>query len=220
MRRKYIATGAGRVIIDYMDMDRKKHWEDIYRDKRPDEVSWTQAVPEMSLRFIRELDLPKSAGIIDVGGGESRLADCLLEEGYSDITVLDISANAIERAKKRLGPKASRVKWLVTDILDFKPAAVYALWHDRATFHFLTGEADIGKYVELVNANAGKYLVIGAFSAAGPLKCSGLKITRYSETSMAAKFAPGFRKLNCRTEEHRTPFDTRQNFIFCSFEKV
>ncbi len=197
---------------------KQQHWENIYQNKQPNEVSWTQEVPQISLDLIHSLGLPKSASIIDAGGGESRLVDFLLEEGFENITVLDISANAIERAKKRLGEKAAKVTWIVSDILEFQPDQTYDCWHDRAAFHFLTAPEDIRKYVELVNRSVNKYLVIGTFSTDGPLKCSGLEITQYSENSLSNIFQ-SFTQLGCQTENHTTPFNTQQNFIFCSFEK-
>lgn len=203
-----------------MTTTKKEHWETIYQNKQPNEVSWTQEVPKMSLQFIHELNLPKSSSIIDIGGGESKLVDFLLDDGYTNITVLDISANAIERAKKRLGEKADRVKWIVSDILEFTPSENYDIWHDRATFHFLTNEKDIQKYVSLVSKYVNKHLVIGTFSTEGPLKCSGLEITQYDEGSMEEKFSSHFKRLPCIKEEHITPFNTMQNFIFCSFQKI
>jgi trans-aconitate methyltransferase len=157
-----------------MQTTKKEHWENIYANKQPNEVSWTQETPEISLDMIHSLKLPKSAKIIDIGGGESKLVDFLLDEGYQNITVLDISANAIERAKNRLGKKAENVQWIVSDILDFKPTETYDCWHDRATFHFLTDESDIKKHVDLVSKSVNKFLVIGTFATDGPLKCSGL----------------------------------------------
>jgi trans-aconitate methyltransferase len=166
------------------------------------------------------LKLPKSAKIIDIGGGESKLVDFLLDEGYQNITVLDISANAIERAKNRLGKKAENVQWIVSDILDFKPTETYDCWHDRATFHFLTDESDIKKHVDLVSKSVNKFLVIGTFATDGPLKCSGLDISQYNESSMDEKFSVYFKQMPCIRQEHITPFNTKQNFIFCSFEKI
>jgi trans-aconitate methyltransferase len=203
-----------------MQTTKKEHWENIYANKQPNEVSWTQETPEISLDMIHSLKLPKSAKIIDIGGGESKLVDFLLDEGYQNITVLDISANAIERAKNRLGKKAENVQWIVSDILDFKPTETYDCWHDRATFHFLTDESDIKKHVDLVSKSVNKFLVIGTFATDGPLKCSGLDISQYNESSMDEKFSVYFKQMPCIRQEHITPFNTKQNFIFCSFEKI
>src|SRR5258708_3989791 len=127
---------------------RKDHWERIYLTKQPNELSWTQENPKTSLDFIHRFNLPKQASIIDIGGGDSRLADKLIDEGFEDITVLDISAKGLTRAKERLGEKAKKIKWVVSDIMEFKTEKTYDLWHDRATFHFLTTVDEINKYLE------------------------------------------------------------------------
>ena len=134
-----------------MEVDNKNHWETVYETKQPDEVSWTQENPKTSLAFIRKTHLGKTAKIIDIGGGDSKLVDFLLEEGYKNITVLDISAKALERAQKRLGKKAGKIHWIVSDITEFKPEVSYEIWHDRATFHFLTTAQQIKKYVDKRN---------------------------------------------------------------------
>lgn len=198
---------------------RKDHWETIYSTKQPNEVSWTQEKPQTSIDFIVGFDLPKSASIIDIGGGDSNLVDHLIELGYENITVLDISKNAIERAKKRLGEKANNVAWIVSDITEFNPETTYDIWHDRAVFHFLTTENDIYKYVDLVSNSVNESMVIGTFSDNGPLKCSGLEISQYNEINMPELFAESFEATSCLLEDHTTPFDTTQNFIFCSFSK-
>ncbi|MHA7829885.1 MAG: class I SAM-dependent methyltransferase [Flagellimonas sp.] len=199
-------------------MDRKNHWETVYKTKNPDEVSWTQDVPQTSLDFIRSFKLDKRAKIIDVGGGDSKLVDFLLYEGFENITVLDISGKAIERAKKRLGDKAQNVKWIECDIVEFEPKETYDIWHDRAAFHFLTSSNQIEKYKALTIKAVKEYMVLGTFSENGPKKCSGLDIKQYNETQMEATFN-GFDKIECKTEDHTTPFGTTQHFIFCSFKR-
>lgn len=203
-----------------MDMNRKNHWEAVYETKQPNEVSWTQEKPETSLDFIREIHLEKSSKIIDIGGGDSKLVDFLLDEGYENITVLDISANALERAKKRLGKKSEKVNWIVSDISEFEPETTYDIWHDRATFHFLTTEEQVEKYVEITGKWVTGFLIIGTFSEIGPKKCSGLDIKQYSESELEKQFSNRFKKLKCITEDHITPFETKQNFTFCVFEKI
>ncbi|MCO6460886.1 MAG: class I SAM-dependent methyltransferase [Saprospiraceae bacterium] len=202
--------------------DRKKHWEKIYQTKQNIEVSWFEPTPETSLDFFKQFNVPTTAKVIDIGGGDSFLVDHLLESGYQDISVLDISASAIDRAKKRLGDKAKRVKWIVADAANFKPTDKYDFWHDRAAFHFLTDEQDISNYLETArqNINPAGILVIGTFSEQGPTKCSGIEIKQYSETSMTARLKRYFEKIKCITVDHKTPFDTIQNFIFCSFKKL
>jgi SAM-dependent methyltransferase len=197
---------------------RKEHWEKVYATKQPSEVSWTQSRPQTSLDFVHSFSLPKSARIIDIGGGDSKLVDFLLAEGYEDITVLDISEKALERAKARLGELANRVKWVVSDITDFHPTEKYDVWHDRATFHFLTTSDQIQKYLDTAAGAIRGYLTIGTFSDCGPEKCSGLAIHRYSEEELQHALERDFSKIKCITEDHITPFDTKQNFLFCSFK--
>lgn len=198
---------------------RKEHWEKVYLTKQPNEVSWTQEIPKTSLDFIRSFKLPKTANIIDIGGGDSKLVDYLLNEGFENITVLDISENALLRAKQRLGVKAENVNWVISDIIEFHPSATYDLWHDRATFHFLTTTEEINVYLNIARKAVKNYMTIGTFSDKGPRKCSGLNVHQYSEEELQNYLAEGFLKLKCLTEDHTTPFNTIQNFLFCSFKK-
>lgn len=202
-----------------MEISKKNHWKTVYETKLPNEVSWTQEKPQISLDFIRETNLDKSAKIIDIGGGDSKLVDFLVEQGYENLTVLDISASALERAKTRLGKKAKNVNWIVSDITEFEPDTTYDIWHDRATFHFLTTEDQINKYLAITQKWISGYLIIGTFSDKGPTKCSGLEIKQYTETSLEKQFYKEFEKLKCINEDHKTPFETIQNFIFCVFRK-
>jgi trans-aconitate methyltransferase len=203
-----------------MEIDRKNHWETVYETKQPNEVSWTQERPKTSLDYIRETHLGKSARIIDIGGGDSKLVDFLLEEGYENITVLDISEKVLERVKKRLGKNADKVSWIVSDITEFKPETKYDIWHDRATFHFLTTAEQVEKYIEITEKWVTDFLIVGTFSENGPKKCSGLEIKQYSEMEMENQFSKNFKKLKCIAEDHITPFETSQNFTFCVFEKI
>jgi trans-aconitate methyltransferase len=202
-----------------MEINKKNHWETVYETKQPNEVSWTQENPKVSLDFIRQTNLGKSAKIIDIGGGDSKLVDFLLEDGYENITVLDISENALDRAKIRLGKKAEKVTWIVSDITEFKPITTYDIWHDRATFHFLTSDAPINSYIKIAEKWISSFLIIGTFSDKGPMKCSGLEIKQYTETTLENQFQAAFKKLKCMNEDHITPFETTQNFIFCVFRK-
>ena len=202
-----------------MEKNLKAHWETVYETKSPQEVSWTQEIPQISLDFIQSFQLNKDARIIDIGGGDSLLVDHLLDLGFTNLSVLDISAHAIERAKVRLGGRASLVQWIVSDINEFEPEITYDLWHDRAAFHFLTAPSDISRYAHLA-VNHARNLVIGTFSTDGPLKCSGLEITQYNETSLRELFqAEGFECIETKREDHQTPFATSQNFVFASFRK-
>jgi cyclopropane fatty-acyl-phospholipid synthase-like methyltransferase len=200
-------------------MDIKNHWETIYQTKQPNEVSWTQEIPKTSLSFIHGYKLSKSSKIIDIGGGDSKLVDYLLDEGFEDITVLDISANALNKAKERLGTKADRVNWIVADVNSFKPDKKYDVWHDRATFHFLTTRDQVNHYLDIAEKAIQGYMLIATFSERGPKKCSGLEIKQYSEPELQKQLSHGFKKIRCITEDHITPFETTQNFLFCSFHR-
>lgn len=199
---------------------KEQHWQEVYANKESNQVSWYKDLPKISLDFITG-NAPKNAKVIDVGGGDSNLVDFLLDQGLIDITVLDISATALEKAQKRLGERAALVKWIVTDILDFRPEGHYDLWHDRAAFHFLTDSNDIARY-ETIMASALKdtgVAFLGTFSEQGPEKCSGIPISRYSEQGLSSVFQVHFEKLDCFTNEHHTPMGTVQDFRFCSFRK-
>ncbi len=199
---------------------RKEHWEKVYSTKQPNEVSWTQEIPKTSLDFFHSFNLPKSAKIIDIGGGDSNLVDYLLNEGFENISVLDISETAINKAKERLGEKAANVNWIVSDVTEFKPVLNYDCWHDRATFHFLTSPEDMKTYLETARKAVNGYMVIGTFSDKGPKKCSMLEVHQYTEVELQQQLSEGFTKLKCLTEDHKTPFNTIQNFLFCSFKRL
>ena len=200
-------------------MTTKNHWDTVYKTKDPNQRSWTEDVPKTSLEFIHSFHLKKSSKIIDVGGGDSKLVDYLLEEGFKNITVLDISEAALDRAKKRLGKKASKINWVISDVTKFNPDSTFDVWHDRATFHFLTTKNQVAKYLHAARRSVKGYLTIGTFSENGPDKCSGLETKQYSEQTLTAELQNGFEKLRCITEDHKTPFDTKQNFLFCSFKR-
>ena len=204
-----------------MNISEQQHWDKVYSTKAEDEVSWFQHYPKTSMEFVELFNLPLDANIIDIGGGDSHFVDALLDKGYKNIYVLDISVNAIERAKKRLGNKASKVHWILSDITQFEPPVQFDFWHDRAAFHFLTMEEKIYKYVSIAEDAIKKdgYLILGTFSENGPTKCSGLEIKQYSETSLSARFEIAFDRIKCITEDHTTPYNTIQNFLFCSFQK-
>lgn len=203
-----------------MDNNPKDHWERVYTTRQPHEVSWTQTVPKTSLDFIRSFGLAPSAPILDVGGGDSHLTEHLLREGYTDLTVLDISEAALAHARQRLGKDAEKVKWIVGDITTFQPPQAYALWHDRATFHFMNTAGQIDAYLGIARQAVTGFMTIGTFSQDGPEKCSGLPVRRYDEAALEAQLSTGFQKLRCITEDHTTPFNTTQNFLFCSFRKA
>jgi SAM-dependent methyltransferase len=203
-----------------MDERAKDHWDMVYKTKNPDQLSWTQKIPQPSLDFIHSFHLPKTAKIIDIGAGDSMLVDYLLEEGFENITVLDISVKALDKVKKRLGEKAQKVYWVVSDITEFQPDSTFDIWHDRATFHFLTINEQISRYLDRAREFVSDYLIIGTFSEKGPEKCSGLPIRNYNEDEMSVSFSDGFKKISCMTLDHETPFKTKQNFIYCSFQRI
>jgi SAM-dependent methyltransferase len=202
-----------------MKDNEKAHWEHVYTTKTPDQVSWTQSIPQTSLDFIQGFQLSRSASIIDIGGGESNLAYHLLKEGFQDITVLDISTTAIEKAKARLGQQSQLVKWIVADITEFRTDQHYDLWHDRATFHFLTSKSQIAAYLQIAGKAITNYMVVGTFSENGPAQCSGLPVKQYTEDQLQSQLNEDFAKVRCIHEDHLTPFQTKQNFLFCSFKK-
>jgi len=199
-------------------MDVQTHWEKIYAEKAPSEVSWYRPHLETSLSLIEQTASGRSASIIDVGGGESTLVDDLLSRGFENITVLDISQNAIDANRKRLGNAAERVHWLVADItkVELDPSA-YDVWHDRAVFHFLTAASDRVAYVHQV-AHAvkhGGHVIVSTFGPEGPTRCSGLDVARYDAESLHREFGVHFRMLGSSRELHRTPFGTIQQFLYC-----
>lgn len=199
---------------------RKNHWESVYETKALGETSWYQPVPETSLNFLHRFNIPITSKVIDIGGGDSLLVDHLLNMGFQHVTVLDISHSAIQRAKERLGEKAHLVTWVVSDILDIVPDIKYDVWHDRATFHFLTQVDEIQKYLNIAHSALTKdaLMILGTFSENGPKKCSGIDIKQYSESSLVDLLSPLFTKMECLTVDHITPFNVVQNFVFCSFK--
>ena len=203
-----------------MTYDAKEHWESIYQTKKPNEVSWYQDKPNTSLKLIAGTDLDKNAGIIDVGAGDSKLVDNLLDIGFRNITVLDISPMALEKAKKRLGNRADAVKWIVSDLRELETDDRYDIWHDRAVLHFLTAEEDINKYAEVVRRflKPNGYLILSTFSENGPKRCSGLDIKQYSEDSVKELFSD-FEHVKSFEEEHLTPWEASQIFIYSIFRK-
>ena len=201
---------------------KKEHWNAIYKEKPSIELGWFQETPMISLDLIKLSGIDKDAKIIDIGGGDSLLVDHLLELGYSNITVLDLSKSAIERAKKRLGPKGSEVNWICSDIRDFNTDEKFDLWHDRACFHFLIDDTDIQIYTSKVNQflNENGAIVLGTFSKTGPQKCSGLPIQQYNSTSINKKFIQDFYVEKSIEATHITPSLSSQNYVFCRLKRI
>lgn len=204
-------------------MHTKDHWQHVYTTKPADSVSWFQPRAEISLRLIGATGVTRSAPVIDVGGGASTLVDGLLADGYSQLSVLDISAAALAVARERLGQGGSSVQWIEADITEAAlPAAGYALWHDRAAFHFLTADEAVDAYWRQVlhAVRPGGHLIIATFAEDGPVQCSGLAIRRYSQAEPQAVFAGAFQLRHYEKELHRTPWESVQSFGYCSFERV
>jgi SAM-dependent methyltransferase len=205
-----------------MSFDRKSHWENIYTNKTPAEVSWYQLEPVVSLGLIALTGINHAGKIIDIGGGASLLVDKLLEQGFQDLTILDVSSKALDYAKKRLGNKARAVKWIEADITDFDFLEKYDLWHDRAVFHFLTDAHDRKKYIRNMNKalNSGGHVIIAAFAIDGPLKCSGLDVKRYNPEEMTNELGNSFEFIKSVDEVHMTPAGKEQKFTYCYFKKA
>ena len=201
---------------------KQSHWDQVYSTKALEQSSLYQPVPSISLDFIQQFSMPKDAAIIDVGGGDSLLVDHLLDFGYQNICVLDISSKALERAQNRLGKRAQAVKWILADAAQFEPTEQYDFWHDRAAFHFLTTESDVQHYAQTAARaiKPGGFLVVGTFSEQGPKKCSGLEIKQYSEDGLVEVFKNQFKKIQCLQVEHLTPTQAIQQFTFCAFQKL
>ena len=199
-------------------MDPRQHWETVYRTKAPDAVSWYAPHLVESLEFIRRTELPTRAAVLDVGGGESTLVDDLLDAGYADLTVLDLSAHALEVARQRLGPHAARVRWIADDVLTyaFAPRSV-DVWHDRAVFHFLTDPEARRAYVAQVlrALRPGGFAIVAAFGPEGPTQCSGLPVARYGADALHDEFGQRFELIDHRLTLHRTPAGAAQQFVYC-----
>lgn len=202
-------------------LDRRKHWEKIYSEKKPDQVSWFQAGPKQSLELVKLAGIPQKGSVIDVGGGASVLVDRLLDEGFKNITVLDVSNTALLYAKERLGERAKQVKWVVKDVTDFNPLVQFDLWHDRAVFHFLIEEADRKKYASIVSraVKPGGHLILASFALDGPNVCSNLPVCRYDAKLVQKELGNDFELIREETEAHRTPWDKEQKFKYFLFRR-
>lgn len=199
-----------------MSKSGQSHWQRVYGEKEPTEVSWYQPVPEKSLQFIRSTGITRDAPILDAGGGASTLVDNLLKYGYTDISVLDISGKALERSRARLGDSADAVNWIESDVTEFKPPRQYALWHDRAVFHFLTAPADREKYIDVVCRALlpGGHLVLATFGPQGPQRCSGLDVQRYGIEDLQKLVGGRFDLRSHELDEHETPMGSAQQFLY------
>lgn len=203
-------------------MSKQHHWEQVYTNRTPTDVSWFQTEPTQSLAMLNALKLSHDAAIIDVGGGASHLVDHLLSQGFRNLAVLDISAKALAHSQSRLGKRAAEVEWFVEDITKFSPSRKFDVWHDRAVFHFLTDASDRKKYVaNLSKALAPQgHVIISTFAIGGPDKCSNLDIVQYDEKKLQAELGENFVLRDVRHEMHTTPASKQQAFIYCHFQKV
>lgn len=201
--------------------DRTTHWQNVYATKGETEVSWFQASPAISLEMIRAASPDRAAAIIDIGGGASRLVDALLQDGYRNLAVLDLSANALDTAKKRIGAAASTVDWIVADATTWRPAKTFHIWHDRAAFHFLTDPHDRAAYVERLRSAVAPdgQVIIATFAPDGPEKCSGLPVQRHDSASLSVELGPEFELVETRSATHHTPWHSTQAFQFSRFRR-
>lgn len=199
----------------------KDYWERVYQNRSLIESGWYQPIPESSLNLIAASNINKKSRIIDVGGGDSLLVDHLLSQGYQDITVLDISEKAIDKAKKRLGTLAKKVSWICSDITEYQTNAPFDLWHDRACLHFLTQDSDLQLYKEkaIQSLSSGGSLILGTFSKTGPEKCSGLPIRQYDSSELNGLFSGKLEAIEIFETVHVTPSKATQNYVFCRFKK-
>jgi len=205
-----------------MNSGRLAHWQTVYKEKGENQVSWFQETPTISLELIRAVDPKSDCAIVDIGGGASRLVDVLVGQGYQDLTVLDVSENAISIAKSRLGPRAAMVKWMVADVTQWEPTRRYDLWHDRAAFHFLTEAADRTAYIECLTRapRPGGHVIIGTFATDGPERCSGLPVVRYDAALLSATLGDSLAFVETRRHDHRTPMGGIQRFQFSVFKRL
>ncbi|MFN2261259.1 MAG: trans-aconitate 2-methyltransferase [Psychroflexus sp.] len=203
-------------------MSSSKYWNQVYKTKAQNEVGWYQDQPEQSLNFIEAAQLPKDAKIIDIGGGHSFLVDRLLELGYQNLSVLDISEIALQKTKERLSEQAQNVEWIVSEITEYRPSENFDLWHDRATFHFLIEDENIATYRKTVSKSVkkGGHFIIGTFSKSGPSRCSGLPVNQYDLEDLEALFAPEFQMEDGTNFNHITPSGGKQHYSFARFKKV
>ncbi len=201
--------------------DRRTHWQNIYQDKSPLDVSWYQKEPKLSLELIHRTGVRKDESIIDVGGGASVLVDYLCKEGFTNLSVLDISENALASARKRLASLGKNVEWYEADVTEFNSPHQFSLWHDRAVYHFLTDKLDRIKYASVLTQvlRPGGHLIIAAFAIGGPKKCSGLDIVQYNSSKLMSELGEGLVLMEEREEIHITPTNKEQKFIYFHFVK-
>ena len=200
---------------------RQAHWQRVYAEKEPTDVSWYQRVPTKSLQLIRAADTARSGPVLDVGSGASTLVDQLLAEGYTDISVLDVSGKALERSRERLGERAAAVQWIESDVTAFEPSRRYEVWHDRAVFHFLTDPGERSKYIDVLERalRPGGHLLLATFGPDGPERCSGLPVQRYDIGTLQDLFTSRFDLRSHELEVHHTPAGSAQQFLYSWWQR-
>jgi SAM-dependent methyltransferase len=205
-----------------MTTEASRHWDGVYGSRVFDQVSWYQTVPERSLRYIRDAVPNRNAAVIDVGGGASTLVDHLLDAGFNDVTVVDISDKALQQARQRLGDRADAVNWVVADVRAFLPERTFSIWHDRAVLHFLVDAEDRARYLEALRRALlpGGKLVLSTFGPDGPLRCSGLQIRRYDIEMLMQLLGPDFELQGHELEDHETPAGAKQQFLYTSWTRT
>lgn len=201
--------------------ERHDHWETVYRTKGEADVSWFEETPSLSFDLLQSIGVKPSSSIVDIGGGASRLVDVLLERGFRDLTVLDLSAEALALARRRLGDRASAVEWIAADVTEWEPERRYDVWHDRAGFHFLTSQAQQRAYVDRLDRSLrdGGHAIIGTFALDGPETCCGLPVARHDSASLATLLGEGFVLIDARRHDHVTPGGVVQRFQFSIFRR-
>ncbi|HLF69667.1 MAG TPA: class I SAM-dependent methyltransferase [Actinomycetota bacterium] len=204
-------------------MDLRSHWQEVFKTKEADQVSWFQPHLRLSMQLIQRAGISAESHVIDIGGGDSTLVDDLLDQGVGEVSVLDISSEALARAKRRLGPLSDKVIWIEADATKAQlPSSHYDVWHDRAAFHFLTDPADRGAYLEILGRaiRPSGHVIIATFAPDGPERCSGLATVRYSPESLQAELGPRYELVAAELEAHQTPFATEQRFVYCLFKAL
>lgn len=202
-------------------MEPREHWRHVYAVKRPDEVSWFQGSPGPSLDALDRCGAGPDMSLIDVGAGASSLADVLLDRGWTDVTLVDISETALEASRLRLGPRASKVRWEAADIRDWRPDRAFDVWHDRAVFHFLTEPGDRAAYRNALidGTHPGSHVILATFAPDGPDKCSGLPVRRYDAAALADELGAEFELVDDWRQTHVTPWGSEQSFQWCLFTR-
>jgi trans-aconitate methyltransferase len=199
----------------------RSHWDKVYAEKAEDELSWTQRAPAMSMRMIQQCELAADDPVVDVGAGASRLVDDLLDVGYRDLSLLDISANALGRVRERLGDRSDLIEWIVADVTTWEPSRPYKLWHDRAVLHFLTEPERRQGYLDALHAGLkrGGHFIVATFAPDGPEKCSGLPVVRYDADDLAELLGKAWTLQEVEREDHMTPRGRVQPFTWCRFRR-